>query len=124
MSKTPEKEQVDLPLAADYASANGSEKESGMIRLGDYDEWDAYELNRSEFYPLPIENIILESEKALLIGLRSSSREGEHTAWFPKSVIELGEIIHVESRDTVIYVKGWFLRKLLRGEDENDDAQW
>ena len=95
-----------------------------MVRLGDYDEWDSYELNRREFYPLPIEKIVLESEKALLICLKTSDSNAQREVWFPKSVIELGEMIHVESQDAVIYVKGWFLRKLLKDEYEYDEGEW
>jgi hypothetical protein len=95
-----------------------------MVRLGDYDEWDSYELNRREFYPLSIEKIVLESEKALLICLKASDSVGECQIWFPKSVIEWGELIHVESKDAVIYVKGWFLRKLLKEEYEYEAGEW
>jgi hypothetical protein len=38
--------------------------------------------------------------------------------WFPRSAIERGEDLHVHSRISEIYVKGWFLIKLLSGHYE------
>jgi hypothetical protein len=84
--------------------------------------WDEEDIDKDKVFPLSIEHIIREKDEALLICVEKvtygSFIEKEINIWFPKSAIDGGEDLHRHSRISEIYVKGWFLVKLISGQYE------
>ena len=86
--------------------------------------WDDEDIDLGKFYPLHIEQMVQEEEKSLLICVEKvtlgSIIKKEIKIWFPRSAIEGGEELHINSKVSEINVKGRFLIKLLKGEYEYD----
>jgi hypothetical protein len=78
------------------------------------------DIDSDKVFPLFINHIIRETDEALLICVEKvtygSFIKKEINIWFPKSAIEDGADLHINNRTSVIYVKGWFLIKLIKGQ--------
>ena len=84
--------------------------------------FDEVDIDWDKAFSLFIEHIIREKDEALLICVEKvtygSFIKKEINIWLPKSGIEGGEDLHINSRISEIYVKGWFLIKLVKGQYE------
>ena len=84
--------------------------------------FDEEDIDWDKTFSLFIEHIIREKDEALLICVEKvtygSFIKKEINIWFPKSAIEGGKDLHINSRISEIYVKGWFLIKLAKGQYE------
>jgi len=84
--------------------------------------FDEEDIASNKAFPLFIEHIIREKDEALLICVEKvtygSFIKKEINIWFPKSAIEGGKDLHINSRISQICVKGWFLIKLVKGQYE------
>ena len=84
--------------------------------------WNEEDIDWDKVFPLLIEHIISENDETLLICVEKmtygSFIKKKINIWFPRSAIEGGQDLHVHSRISEIYVKGWFLIKLLKGHYE------
>lgn len=82
--------------------------------------WGHEKIQSDRVYPLFIYYIVNEKSEALLICVEKmtygSFIKKEIKIWFPKSGIEGGEDIHTYSKISEIRVKGFFLKKLLKGQ--------
>jgi hypothetical protein len=80
------------------------------------------DIDSDKVFSLFIDHIIRETDEALLICVEKvtygSFIKREINIWFPKSAIEDGADLHINNGTSVIYVKGWFLIKLIKGQYE------
>jgi hypothetical protein len=78
------------------------------------------DIDADKVFSLSIDHIIRETDEALLICVErvtyGSFIKKEINIWFPKSAIADGVDLHINNRTSVIYVKGWFLIKLIEGQ--------
>ena len=90
-----------------------------VFYIASFDEED---IDSDKVFPLFIENIIREKDEAFLICVEKmtygSFIKKEINIWFPKSAIEEGGDLHINSRISEIYIKGWFLIRLVKGQYE------
>jgi hypothetical protein len=80
------------------------------------------DIDYDKVFSLFIDHIIRETDEALLICVEKmtygSFIKKEINIWFPKAAIKDGADLHINNRTSVIYVKGWFLIKLIKGQYE------